>query len=93
MATEDSPISEAEAQMRCLESNFAELNITLQLFLAQQANMQTPHILPSISNPASEDPHATPIPKTLQERVSNTGDTWHIKPSCPNEFKGDHTKE
>jgi hypothetical protein len=78
--------------MRCLESNFADLHVTLQIFLAQQANMQPPHVLPSISNPVSEDPRATPIPETPCERVTNSAGTQHIKLSCPNEFGGDRTK-
>jgi hypothetical protein len=92
MATENSSISKAKAQMRCLESNFADLNITLQLFLTQQANMRTPHILPSILNPASEDPHTTSIPKTPHKQISNAGYTHHIKPLCPNEFGGNCMK-
>jgi hypothetical protein len=78
--------------MRRLESNFADLHVTLQLFLTQQANMQAPNVLPSISNPASEDSRTTPIPETPRERVSSTTDTRHIKPSSPNEFGGDRTK-
>jgi hypothetical protein len=62
------------------------MNVTLQLFLAQQANMQPPHVLPSILNPGSEDPHTTPVPKTPHEQISKTGDTQHIKASCLNEF-------
>jgi hypothetical protein len=78
--------------MRRLESNFADLHVTLQLFLAQQANMQSPHILPSISNPASKDPCATPIPETPCEQVTNSAGNRHVKPSCPNEFGGDRAK-
>jgi hypothetical protein len=72
MDPETSPISEAEAQMQGLESNFADLHVTLQLFLTQQANMQTPHVLPSILNPASEDPCATPTPETPREWILTT---------------------
>jgi hypothetical protein len=78
--------------MRHLESTFADLHVTLQLFLTQQVNVQTPHVLPSISNPVSEVPWATPIPETPCEQNLNIGNTQHIKPSCPNEFGGDHTK-
>jgi hypothetical protein len=92
MASDTSPISEDEARLRRLESNFADLNVTLQLFLAQQANIQPINVLPSVSNPASEDPRATPIPETPREQVLSTADTRHIKPSCPNEFGGDRTK-
>jgi hypothetical protein len=78
--------------MRRLESNFADLHVTLQLFLTQQANMQPPNVLPSVLNPASEDPCATPIPETPREQVLNMADTRHIKPLCPNEFGGDRMK-
>jgi hypothetical protein len=92
MDSETTPISEGEARMRQLESNFADLHVTLQLFLTQQANMQAPNVLPSISNPASKDSCTTPIPETPRERVSSMTDTRHIKPSSPNEFGGDRTK-
>jgi hypothetical protein len=89
----DSPIiPEAEARMQKLESNFAELTLTLQLFLTHQANIQSPHVLPSISNPASEDPRTTPIPELPEEQILDAGSTRHIKPACLNEFGGDRTK-
>jgi len=89
----DSPIiPKAEAQMRKLESNFAELTLTLRLFLTHQVNIQSPHVLPSISNPASKDPHTTPVPELPEEQILNAGSTWHIKPACPNEFGGDRMK-
>jgi len=51
MASDTSPISEDEAWLWHLKSNFADLNVTLQLFLTQQVNMPPVNVLPSVSNP------------------------------------------
>jgi hypothetical protein len=94
MATDSPNLPKAETWMRQLESHVTEITQALKTLLDIQAQQTAPDVLPSILNPASEGSRASPThhEPLLHKQTANGGNTQHIKPSSPNDFRGDCMK-
>jgi hypothetical protein len=95
IATNSPNLPEAETWMQQLESHVAEITQVLKTLLNIQAQQTAPNVLLSISNPVSEGSQAssTHHKPLLHDRTGDGSNMRHIKPSSPNDFGGDCTKE